>query len=79
MEGSAPSETKKEPTNNRLRAIIVGALTTLGIFALTNRKSRMIMVLVQLDRLTPYHEAARDERPEGGRTGSSWRVNTLQT
>jgi hypothetical protein len=29
VEGSAPSQTKEETTNNRLRALAVGALTTL--------------------------------------------------
>jgi hypothetical protein len=34
MEESAPSEMKEEATNNRLRAMDVGALTTLEIFPL---------------------------------------------
>jgi hypothetical protein len=38
MEGSAPSYTKEETTNNRLRAINVGALTTLRTFARTDKK-----------------------------------------
>jgi hypothetical protein len=37
VEGSAPSETKEEVTNCRLRAMDVEALTTLGTFALTDR------------------------------------------
>jgi hypothetical protein len=37
MEGSAPSETEEYTTNCRLRAMDVGALTTLGTVALTNR------------------------------------------
>jgi hypothetical protein len=42
LEGSAPSETKEE-TANSLRAIDVGALTTLKAFACTNwRKMAMI-------------------------------------
>jgi hypothetical protein len=36
MEGSAPSETKQETTNNRLRAMDVGALSTLRTVALTD-------------------------------------------
>jgi hypothetical protein len=37
VEGSAPSETKEKTTNNRLRAMDIGALTTLGTVALTDR------------------------------------------
>jgi hypothetical protein len=36
VEGSAPSETKEETTNNRLRAMGIGALTILATVALTN-------------------------------------------
>jgi hypothetical protein len=38
VEGSAPSETKKETINNSLRALNIGAVTTLGTFGRTNRK-----------------------------------------
>jgi hypothetical protein len=57
MEGSAPSETKEETTNDSLRAIKVGALTTLGTFGCTNR------MVINLDWLAPYQGAARDEWP----------------
>jgi hypothetical protein len=50
---------KEETTNNRLRAINVGTLTTRGTFILTDRKSRMMMV--QLDHLAPYQVVALDE------------------
>jgi hypothetical protein len=57
MERYAPSKTKEEITNRRLRARDEGALNILGIFALTDRKSRMLVV--NLDRLAPYHGAAQ--------------------
>jgi hypothetical protein len=34
------------------------------------------MMVVQLGRLASYQEAARYERPEGGSSGSGWRVVT---
>jgi hypothetical protein len=37
VEGSVPSETEEETTNNRIWAMDLGALTTLGTFALTDR------------------------------------------
>jgi hypothetical protein len=41
---SASSETKEETTNNRLRAMDVGALNTLGTVALTDRKWKMMVI-----------------------------------
>jgi hypothetical protein len=60
VEWSAPSETKDETTNNRLRAMDVGALTTLGTVAPTDRQTRMV---INLDQLATYVGGARDERP----------------
>jgi hypothetical protein len=57
---ACPSRTENE-TGHRLRAMDVGALTTLRTFAPTNQKSRMMVT--NLDWLTPYQGAARDERP----------------
>jgi hypothetical protein len=45
MEGSAPSETKEETANNSLRAMEIGALTSLGTFACTDRKKMMVINL----------------------------------
>jgi hypothetical protein len=33
--------------------------------------------MVQLDRLAPYQGTARDEQPQGGSSGRSWRVITV--
>jgi hypothetical protein len=38
------------------------------------RNSRSRRMVVQLDRLAPYQGTARDERLQGGSSGSSWRV-----
>jgi hypothetical protein len=43
VEGSAPSKTKKE-TAHGVRAMTVGALTTLGTFARPNRRKMMMMI-----------------------------------
>jgi hypothetical protein len=51
---------KEEANNNRLRAIKLGALTTLGTFGRTKRKKMMV---IKLDRLATYQGAARDDRP----------------
>jgi hypothetical protein len=40
VEGSVSSKTKAEINNNSLRAMDVGALTTLGTFALTDQKKK---------------------------------------
>jgi hypothetical protein len=56
MEGSAPSETRGETTIS-LRAIDVGALTTLGTFGHTNWRNVM---LIDLDQLAPYQGTTRD-------------------
>jgi hypothetical protein len=53
MEGPAPCETEKE-TAHRLRAMDIGALTNLGIFARTNWRK---VIVINLDWLTPYHHA----------------------
>jgi hypothetical protein len=58
VEGSAPTETKEEATNS-LRTMCVGALTTLGSFACTERKR--IIMLIHLDRLAPYEGTAQHE------------------
>jgi hypothetical protein len=50
VEGSAPSGTKEEVTNNSLRAIDV-ELTILGTFARSDRRK---IVVINLDRLAPY-------------------------
>jgi hypothetical protein len=60
VKGSAPSETKEE-TAHRVRAGDVGALATLGSFDPTDRKSRMLVI--NLNRLTPYEETAQGEQP----------------
>jgi hypothetical protein len=60
--GQSPPKRKKRPLyNSRLNAMDVGALISLEIYALTDRKSRMMVV--HLDRLAPYQAAAPDERP----------------
>jgi hypothetical protein len=62
VEGSAPCETKEKTTyNSSLRAMDVEALTVLGIFALTDRKDRMMMT--NLDQLAPCEGIAQNERP----------------
>jgi hypothetical protein len=60
LEGSAPSETKEETTNNSLRGINIETLTRFGTFGHTNRSKMMV---IHLDRLAPYQGAAWDERP----------------
>jgi hypothetical protein len=60
VEGSAPSETKEE-TTHRVGAGGVGALTTLETFTLTDQKSRMTGI--HLDLLVRHRGAAWDERP----------------
>jgi hypothetical protein len=72
MEEPATAQAKEETTSS-LRATDVGASTTLGTFARTNRKK---MMMVHLDRLAPYQGRARDKWPWGGSSGSSWRVIT---
>jgi hypothetical protein len=59
--GVGPSKTKEETTYKEVRASDIGALTTLGIFALTDRKSRMMVV--HLDQLAPYQGAVWDKWP----------------
>jgi hypothetical protein len=71
----APSETK-EATNSRLRAMDVGALTSLGTFVRTRLEEKRV---VHLDRLTPYQGAFWEEQPYGGSNGSTWRVITVRT
>jgi hypothetical protein len=44
MEELATTEMKEETTNSRLRKMDVGALTILGTFAPTNKKSRMMVI-----------------------------------
>jgi hypothetical protein len=53
--GVGLSKPKEETTYNGVRAGDVGALTTLGIFARTGGKSRMMVV--HLDQVAPYHGA----------------------
>lgn len=60
MEGLTHSETKEE-TAHRVRARDVGASTTLGPFACTERKRRIMVV--HLDRLAPYEGTGWDKRP----------------
>jgi hypothetical protein len=50
----------KEETTSSLRAIDVGASTTLGTFVCTKRRK---MTVVHTDQLTPYQEAAQDQWP----------------
>jgi hypothetical protein len=57
--GLGPSRTKEDKAH-RVRAINVGALTTLRTFGHTNRRE---MVVINLDLLAPYYEATRDKRP----------------
>jgi hypothetical protein len=59
VEGSAPSETKEEMAH-RVRAGDLGALITLGSFACTEHKRRMMVE--HLDQLASYEGAAWDER-----------------
>jgi hypothetical protein len=60
VQGSAPSKTEDETTNNRLRVLHVGTLTTLGrTFGRTNRRKMMV---VNLDQLASYEGTARDQR-----------------
>jgi hypothetical protein len=68
VEGSAPSETKEETTNNSLRALNVGALTILGTFARIDRKSRMIVI--NLNRLAPCEGTAWTAGLKGGAEGA---------
>jgi hypothetical protein len=56
MEGSVPFETK-EKTAHRVRAGDVGALTTLGTFARTDQKRKMIVI--RLDRMALVREPLR--------------------
>jgi hypothetical protein len=58
VEGSAPSKTREETTNNSLRAINVGALTILETFGSTSRRKMMV---IRLDQLVTYQGAAWDE------------------
>jgi hypothetical protein len=60
MEGSAPFGMKEETTNNRVGAINVGALTTLGTFGHTNHRKRMV---INLDLLAPYKGTTQDKQP----------------
>jgi hypothetical protein len=57
---SAASETK-EVAISSIRIRDARTPTTLGTFALTDRKRRMMVI--HLDRLALYEEAAWDERP----------------
>jgi hypothetical protein len=66
VEELAPSETEKE-TAYEIRAMDIGALTTLGTLAPASRKSGMMVI--DLDRLVPCQGAARDERPQGLNNG----------
>jgi hypothetical protein len=43
----------KEETAHRVRAGDVGTVATLGSFAATDQKSRMMVI--NLDQLAPYH------------------------
>jgi hypothetical protein len=54
VEGSPPSKTR-EDTAPRIRAMAVGALIVLRTLALTDQKSRMMMI--NQDRFTPYQGA----------------------
>jgi general stress protein 26 len=57
--GLAHSKTKKDMAH-RVRAINVGALTTLRTFGHTNQREMMV---INLDLLAPYYGAASDNRP----------------
>jgi hypothetical protein len=59
MKDPATAQTKEE-TISSLRAKDVGASTTRGTFARTDRRK---MMLVHLDQLAPYQGAARDDQP----------------
>jgi hypothetical protein len=72
-----PTTQTKEEATSRLRARDVGAPTTLGTFAYTEWKRRIMVV--HLDQLTPYQGATRDKWPEGVSSKSSWRVITMRT
>jgi hypothetical protein len=66
VEGSAPSE-KKEKTAHRVRAGNVGAPATLGSFAPTDRKNRMMVINLDnwhLIREPPERAAIRREQRE---------------
>jgi hypothetical protein len=75
--GPLPHKTKEETTYNGVNAGDVGALTNLGTLAPSGRKRRIMVI--HLGRLAPYEGTARDEQRYGGSSGSSWRVNTVQT
>jgi hypothetical protein len=45
---------------------------------MNQRNPRSRMMAIYLDRLTSYQGAAQDERPSGGSSGSSWRINTVE-
>jgi hypothetical protein len=42
VEGSAPSETKEETTNNSLSSMDIGALTVLGSFACIDQRKMVV-------------------------------------
>jgi hypothetical protein len=62
VEGSAPFETEKEIADG-VGAGNVGALATRHSYAPTVGKEKLWMMVMHLDLLAPYQEAARDERP----------------
>jgi hypothetical protein len=54
---------KEETTNNKLQAMDVGALTTLGTVALTDR------MVINLDQLAPYDKLLRMSGLKDGAVG----------
>jgi hypothetical protein len=67
----APSETKE--TAPRVRVADIRPSATIGTFACTERKRRV--VIVYLDQLAPYEGAAGDNWPEGGSSRHIWESN----
>jgi hypothetical protein len=67
MLGSIPSETKEETTNNRLRAMDVGALITLRTFACTKQKEGSSLFV-------SYCVSWCGEKDDGGTSGKGLRV-----
>jgi hypothetical protein len=60
VEEQATTQAKEEATSS-LRVRGVGVLITLGTFACTKQKRRMMVV--HLDYLAPYQGATLDEQP----------------
>jgi hypothetical protein len=63
MERLAPTKTKEGTTNNSLRAINVGALSTLGTFGCTNQRKVVVINLEGLE--TCWEPLGRSGHKEG--------------